>query len=277
MLLGEKLSERNGGVTLIDHFTDLGMREEALLGLTYPVELGVERRETRLLVIVLLCKSELRPEAQALSDEPFENEVVRKSETCRPVPAVQMLVPQRIRHRIIVHTFFRIVQIPVYASKGIIFSIIRVCIRILGKRDCRIGNIQPVDRKLVAELELACAVNKVHITFQRPSVRILHDSGHIAQAETDTIADLVLTAFRIDVMLVRESRTDRLAEPVCIHSPLDFLESLITETIQTDLGQRIAGIILINASQSLELELLARIHEVIVAEVSKRKAEVALI
>ena len=78
-------------------------------------------------------------------------------------------------------------------------------------------------------------------------------------------------------MLVRESRTYRLAEPVCIHSPLDFLESLITETIQTDLGQRVAGIILINARQSLELELLARIHEVVVAEVSKRKAEVALI
>jgi len=78
-------------------------------------------------------------------------------------------------------------------------------------------------------------------------------------------------------MLMRDSRTYRLAQPICIHSPFYFLEPFITEIVQPYLGERIACIVLIYSCQSLELKLFAGIHKIVVAQVCQGQAVIAFV
>ena len=230
-----------------------------------------------MLIIVGTRKSELGPGPQGICHEPFEDEVVRKAEAACPGPAVQARVPQRIRDWEIFKPLFRIIKIPADLSVRSIFSVVWICIRIFCKGNSRVGCLHIIYGQLVAELEFSCTVYQIHISLNCLTFGSFHYSVNISVAEAYSVSDLILSAFCIDVMLVGESRTDRLAEPIGIHSPLYLLESLVPEVVKTDLVERIARVVLIYACKGLELKLLAGIHEVIVRQIRQRKAEIAFI
>ena len=178
-----------------------------------------------------------------------------------------MRVPERIGYRIIIHAVFRIIQIAVDSSAGVVLAIVRIGVSIFGERNGRIGRFKPIERKFVAELELSGTVDKIDITFEGLPVRSLHHTVHVTIAQADSVADLIFTTFGIEIMLMSESRTDRLVEPIGIDSPFDFLQSFITEIVQSDLYKRIVCIVLIYAGECLELKFLTSIHKVVVAQI----------
>ena len=122
-----------------------------------------------------------------------------------------MGIPQRIGDRIVIHAFLRIVEILVDASVPIVFPVVWIGMGVFGKGHCRVGDIEPVDGKLVAELELSGAIDQVHIPLKCLSVRIFHHTTDIAVAQADAISDLILASFGIYVMLMSESRAYGLA------------------------------------------------------------------
>ena len=93
MFPGEKLSESNGNITLINKLLYLGMAVKSLFRLSEIVELSVKRRESGLLVVILFRQTELGPHSQILSHKPLENEIVSKAESGCLVPVVQMGIP----------------------------------------------------------------------------------------------------------------------------------------------------------------------------------------
>ena len=110
-----KPSESDGGITLIIQFLDLGMSVQALLRLAKVVKVGMQRRKPCLVSPFVLGYSKLCPETQVLQDEPLEYEIVGKSESLACVIVVQMRIPQRIGHRIVIKPFFRVIKIFIYA------------------------------------------------------------------------------------------------------------------------------------------------------------------
>ena len=269
MFLRDKLTESDRHIAFVHKFLYLCMSIKTLFCLTRIIELGMERRQAHLLVIVLLGQAELRPEAQVFGYKPLQDEIVSEAESCCSIPVVQMGIPQRIGDRIVIHAFFRIVEILVDASVPIVFPVVWIGMGVFGKGHCRVGDIEPVDGKLVAELELSGAIDQVHIPFKCLSVRIFHHTTDIAVAQADAISDLILASFGIYVMLMSESRAYGLAEPICVHSPLDLLQTLIAEIVKSDLGKRVACVVLVYARQCLEPKLFARVHQVVVAKVCK--------
>ena len=126
-------------------------------------------------------------------------------------------------------------------------------------------------------MEFSCPVYEVNISLKGLPSGILHHTIHIAQAQSYTVPDLILSTFCINVMLMSKAGAYWFAEPVSVHTSLYFEHSLITKIVETDLRKRVAGIVLIDSGKSLEFELLPGIHQVIVTQIGKRYSIITLI
>ena len=81
MFLSHELTESYGKVALVYQFVYHRMGIKSLFSLAHSVKLRVKRRKARLLIIILLGESELGPHPEFLRSKPFEDEVVRESES----------------------------------------------------------------------------------------------------------------------------------------------------------------------------------------------------
>ena len=66
MLLCYELTEGGSDVTLVRELVDLSVRVKSLLCLSDVIKLGVKRRQTGLLAVILLGESELCTESELL-------------------------------------------------------------------------------------------------------------------------------------------------------------------------------------------------------------------
>ena len=78
-------------------------------------------------------------------------------------------------------------------------------------------------------------------------------------------------------MLMSESGAQRHTEPISVYALFNVTQTRVIKVVKLYLIERIAGVILIYASQSLKLQLLARVHEVVIRKVGKVKTVVALV
>ncbi len=277
VLLGYQLAIGGRHVALIVEILLQAVGEQAFLRGVLVIKLGVFRRETLVLGVVVFGDAKLGAEAQVVGGEPLGYEVVGEAETLTLVVVVEVGVPKGVRHGAVVEPVLGIVEILVYLAVLAILLVVRVGLRILGEGYGWVVGLQIVDGELVAELELARAVNQVDVAAQRLAVGAFHHAVHLAIVHADAIAYVALATLGIDIVLVGEARAQGHAEPIGVHALLYGAKAGVVEVVELHLVEGVAGVVLVDSSQPLKLQLLARVHQVVVGEVGKVEAVVALV
>ena len=277
MLFGYQLTVSGRKVALVIEILLQAVLEESLLGSLLIIEIGMLRREALILGIIILGDTKLGTHAELFGGKPLGDEVVGKAETLALVVVVEMGIPERIRNRIIVQSIFRIIEILVNLAICTILLVVRVGLRIFCETHRRVVGLQIVDGELVAELELSGAVDEVEVSAQGLTVGTLHHAVHLSVVQSQTISHVALATLGIYIVLVGKTGAQRHTEPIGVYALLYVAEAGIIEIIQLNLVERIAGIILIYASQFFELQLLAGIHQVVIRKVGEVHAVVSLV
>ena len=170
-----------------------------------------------------------------------------------------------------------IIEVAVDPPLVVVLLEIGVGLRILREGDRGIVGFLIIEREFVAELEFPGPVDQVDVAADGLTVGTLHHALHLAVAQADAVADLLLAALGVDVVPVGESRAQRFVQPVGVDAPGDAFQPLVAQVVQPQLvGHALIGV-LIHSGEGLELEFLARIHQIIVCQVGHRDAEIALV
>lgn len=173
--------------------------------------------------------SELAAHPQVLRHEPLDDEVVRKSELVALVVVVQVGVPQRVADGLGFEQLGVLVIIEVAVDPPLVVVLLEIGVglRILREGDRGIVGFLIIEREFVAELEFPGPVDQVDVAADGLTVGTLHHALHLAVAQADAVADLLLAALGVDVVPVGESRAQRFVQPVGVDAPaMPFSRSL---------------------------------------------------
>ena len=279
MLLGQHAAVGRREVALVVGALGRRVGVEALFGLLQVVETGVQGRQARVGRPRGVRDSELAAHAEILHHEPLDDEVVRKPELVALVIVVQVGVPQGIADSLGFERFGILVIIEVAVDLPLVVVLLKIGIglRILREGNRGIVGFLVVEREFVAELEFPGPVDQVDVAADGLTVGTLHHALHLTVAQTDAVADLLLAALGVDIVLVGESRAQRLVQPVGVDTPGDAFQPLVAQVVQPQLvGHAVSGV-LIHPGKGLELEFLTGIHQIIVRQIGHRDAEIALV